>query len=617
VLAFKSEVAVVCVFMALSACLPRVEAQYSRKSISGTLSPATVIATGSSTGLAAPAGVGSSKTAATPKGITSRNFVLRSSSTALAPIALAQACTTDTTTWTGYPLGASETGSFSVSFDVTPQTNATDANVALSQNTPAAYADLAAIVRFNNSGNIDVRNGSAYAANYTQPYTAGATYHMQMVANVATHKYTVYVTPPGAAQAQLATNYAFRTEQASVPSLNYWTTYEDATAATGPLQVCNFNVAASTTVSISPGTASLTVGGTQQFTATVAGTTDTAVTWSTTGGTITTGGLYTAPNTAGTYSVTATSVADPTKSAAATVTVTATAPPVAGQLSVTPVSFTFGVVNVGTSSPVQTGTLTATNGDVTITTDTLTGAGFILSGLSFPFTITSGNSANFYLNFAPVSSGNTSGTLSFTSNASNTFHPIVLSGTGAGLSLTPNALSFGSVPDGTSSTSQTGTLSAIGSNMMVTAANVQGPFSVSGLPAVPFTIAAGQSQAYTVTFNPVAGSPGAKAGSVSFSNSANTQTESLSGTGVANVLFTWTASDTPNVTYSVYRCTVSAAACVQSSPGNFTRIAAGIGALTYTDITVSSGQNYYYAVTAVDGSGSESPFSAIVTAPVP
>ncbi|HET8826050.1 MAG TPA: hypothetical protein VFM77_13025, partial [Terriglobales bacterium] len=194
-------------------------------------------------------------------------------------IATAQTtCTTGTTTWAGYSLGKSETSSFTASFDVTPQANATDANIALSQNTPAGYADLAAIVRFNDLGNIDARNGSAYAAAYTQPYTAGSTYHIQILVNVAAHTYTVYVTPPGGTQTLLASNYAFRTEQAGATSLNYWTTYEDGTDATGPLQVCNFSAAVSTTtVSISPSSASLAVGRTQQFTATVTGTSNTAV----------------------------------------------------------------------------------------------------------------------------------------------------------------------------------------------------------------------------------------------------------------------------------------------------------------------------------------------------
>jgi hypothetical protein len=67
-----------------------------------------------------------------------------------------------------------------------------------------------------------------------------------------------------------------------------------------------------------------------QFTATVTGTTNTAVSWSvdavaggnSTAGGISTSGLYTAPSQAGTHTVSATSMADPTKSATATVTVT-------------------------------------------------------------------------------------------------------------------------------------------------------------------------------------------------------------------------------------------------------------------------------------------------------
>src|SRR6202041_2841118 len=75
-------------------------------------------------------------------------------------------------------------------------------------------------------------------------------------------------------------------------------------------------------VSISPVSASLPTGDTQQLTAYIPGTGDTAVTWSTTGGTVSTNGLYNAPATAGTYTVTATSQADTTKSASAVVTVT-------------------------------------------------------------------------------------------------------------------------------------------------------------------------------------------------------------------------------------------------------------------------------------------------------
>lgn len=83
-------------------------------------------------------------------------------------------------------------------------------------------------------------------------------------------------------------------------------------------------------VSVSPTSTTLGTGGTQQFSATVAGSANTAVTWSVDGGSangaITVTGLYTAPATAPNppqVTVTATSQADPTKSASAMVTVVA------------------------------------------------------------------------------------------------------------------------------------------------------------------------------------------------------------------------------------------------------------------------------------------------------
>jgi hypothetical protein len=89
------------------------------------------------------------------------------------------------------------------------------------------------------------------------------------------------------------------------------------------------------TVSISPGSASLNPGQTQQFTATVAGSSNRNVTWALTGdltgpnyGTINSSGLYTAPTTvpaAFVATVTATAVADPTISSSVNVSVQPTA----------------------------------------------------------------------------------------------------------------------------------------------------------------------------------------------------------------------------------------------------------------------------------------------------
>lgn len=82
-------------------------------------------------------------------------------------------------------------------------------------------------------------------------------------------------------------------------------------------------------ITISPAAANLWTGGTQTFQATVTGTANAAVTWSVVeggGGSITTGGLYTAPGSPGSFHVQVVSVADATKSALASVAVSVQPP---------------------------------------------------------------------------------------------------------------------------------------------------------------------------------------------------------------------------------------------------------------------------------------------------
>src|SRR5580698_2443774 len=76
-------------------------------------------------------------------------------------------------------------------------------------------------------------------------------------------------------------------------------------------------------ISVSPTSVTLASSQAQQFTASVSGTSNTAVTWTASAGSFTSGGLYTAPavTSATNVVVTATSQADSSKSASATVTV--------------------------------------------------------------------------------------------------------------------------------------------------------------------------------------------------------------------------------------------------------------------------------------------------------
>jgi hypothetical protein len=128
---------------------------------------------------------------------------------------------------------ASQAGTFTAEMDATA---AADAAMGLSLGAQTSWSGLATIVRFNTTGTVDARNGSAYAATATVPYTTGTSYHIRMVVNVATHTYAAYVKPAGGSETQIASAYGFRTEQAAVTSLNNWTAATDG----GALTVCNF-----------------------------------------------------------------------------------------------------------------------------------------------------------------------------------------------------------------------------------------------------------------------------------------------------------------------------------------------------------------------------------------
>jgi hypothetical protein len=140
-------------------------------------------------------------------------------------------------------------------------------------------------------------------------------------------------------------------------------------------------------VTISPNTTSVQVNGSQTFTASVTGSSNTAVTWTATAGTITQAGVFTAPATPQSVTITATSVADTTKSSSATVMVTAAPVPVAVTVTGTPSTIIVG----GTQAFTATVTGTASTTDViwTITGGgSITPTGLYTAGLAGPVTVT-------------------------------------------------------------------------------------------------------------------------------------------------------------------------------------------------------------------------------------
>ncbi|MEK7954402.1 chitobiase/beta-hexosaminidase C-terminal domain-containing protein [Luteolibacter soli] len=110
---------------------------------------------------------------------------------------------------------------FTVRWNATPDGPFIDAVTGLAPAAVNDYKDLACIARFNINGTIDARNGGAYAALATLNYSAGTIYRFQMDVDFSTKKYSVTVTPDGAAPVVIAQNYSFRTEQAAATSFNH------------------------------------------------------------------------------------------------------------------------------------------------------------------------------------------------------------------------------------------------------------------------------------------------------------------------------------------------------------------------------------------------------------
>jgi hypothetical protein len=99
------------------------------------------------------------------------------------------------------------------------------------------------------------------------------------------------------------------------------------------------------------------------------------------------------------------------------------------QLTITPSTLNFGDVAVG-GTGTQAADLTASGGSVTISSASSSSSLFAMPGVVFPLTIASGKSVPVNVTFTPQKSGDATGKLSFTSNASDSTASNSVSGTG-------------------------------------------------------------------------------------------------------------------------------------------------------------------------------------------
>ncbi|MGH9712667.1 MAG: beta strand repeat-containing protein [Candidatus Acidiferrales bacterium] len=208
-----------------------------------------------------------------------------------------------------------------------------------------------------------------------------------------------------------------------------------------------------------------------------------------------------------------------------------------GKLSANPANVSFGSLVTGASASVAI-TLTNTGtANVVVSSGSVSGTGFSISGLATPVTLSPAQGTSFTAKFAPTSTGTFSGSISITSNAPNSPLTIGLSGTGTAppqpqLTINPTNVNFNNVNVGSNGTA-TITLSNPGNaNTVISQATASGSgFSLSGL-ALPTTIAAGGSTSFTATFAPT--TKGSASGTISITSNApgSPASVTLSGTGV-------------------------------------------------------------------------------------
>src|SRR6266576_1041548 len=211
-----------------------------------------------------------------------------------------------------------------------------------------------------------------------------------------------------------------------------------------------------------------------------------------------------------------------------------------GVLSASLSSMTFGNVLVGSNTS-QTITL-ANSGtaSVTISQAVVSGAGFSITGLSVPSTISAGQNISFTAKFSPTSSGAIAGSVSIASNVPGSPLTISLSGTGTlgqpQLTISPANVTFGRVNVGSADSLSVSLTNNGNAALSISQAAASGAgFSLSGL-TVPQTINAGASVSFAVQFTPA--STGSASGSVTINSNApgSPATIALSGTAVQGTL---------------------------------------------------------------------------------
>ncbi len=277
------------------------------------------------------------------------------------------------------------------------------------------------------------------------------------------------------------------------------------------------------------------------------------------------------------------------------------------QIAFAPDSLTFGNVSVGGKAS-QIVTI-SNNGNIplTITSVSIAGAEYSMSGITAPDTLNPGQSISFTATFAPTVAGSSKGTVAITSNAPNFPQTIALDGTGVPsssvLTVSPLSVNFGNLNVGSSTTQNISLTNTGTTSLTISQITTSGiGFSSSGV-TVPLTLTGGQSATLTARYSP--SSAGSASGSITASSNASdpSVTISLTGTGTQTQ---------PQITPNPANVAFGNVNVGGSSPQTITFSNSGNAALTITQIT-ASGTGYSvsgFSLPITVAPGASSPITA-------
>ena len=120
--------------------------------------------------------------------------------------------------WQNYPF-AGLSQRVRASLDLRLLTSPTHTVAGLSGAAAAAFTDLAVAVRFSDTGVVEARSGGVFKADAVLTHVLNKTYRIDLDVDVPGKKYSAIVTPEGGSPVVIATDYAFRTEQATIATL--------------------------------------------------------------------------------------------------------------------------------------------------------------------------------------------------------------------------------------------------------------------------------------------------------------------------------------------------------------------------------------------------------------